>query len=76
MYPYFVALAWCLRCRPSKLAPRWKWAGWALPHIMRLAHLAERCIQWLLNRPGIAELRQLDEEHYIAARRETERLNM
>eukprot|EP00439_Symbiodinium_sp_Y106_P033059 s5659_g3.t4 len=44
---------------------QWKWAGWALPHIMRLAHLAERCIQWLLNRPGIAELRQLDEEHYI-----------
>mmetsp|Transcript_1802 Transcript_1802/g.4215 ORF Transcript_1802/g.4215 Transcript_1802/m.4215 type:complete len:428 (-) Transcript_1802:418-1701(-) len=44
---------------------QWKWAGWALPHIVRLAHLAERCIQWLLNRPGIAELRKLDEEHYV-----------
>lgn len=44
---------------------QWKWAGWALPHIVRLAHLAEKCIQWLLNRPGIAELRKLDEEHYV-----------
>ncbi|CAE7591702.1 FKS1 [Symbiodinium natans] len=44
---------------------RWKWAAWASPHIWRLAHLAEKCIQWVLNRPGVAELRVLDEQHYI-----------
>ena len=70
--PYF-----CCFCRVCTLdvvprswhRQRWKWAGWALPHIVRLAHLAEKCIQWLLNRPGIAELRKLDEEHYVAAGR-------
>ncbi|CAE7780823.1 Cacna1h, partial [Symbiodinium pilosum] len=45
--------------------PRWKIAAWAWPHILRLAHLGEKCIKWLLNRPGIAELRELDAQHYI-----------
>jgi len=56
---YKITVVFTLPCE------KWTWASWGKPYVRQLAHGAEMAIAWVLNRPGIAELRKLDAEHYV-----------
>lgn len=41
-----------------------KFAHWAVPQFARLMESARKSTEWFLNRPGVNQLRQLDEDFY------------
>ena len=42
-----------------------KFAHWAVPHFGRLVKAAQQSVAWLLNRPGIQEMRAMDQDFYV-----------
>ena len=45
--------------------PEDKFANWAKIHYMMLLESGRRTAQWFLNRPGISEMRSIDQQFYV-----------
>jgi len=64
-----------LICRPTRMLDAYdvqvifsvhedRFAHWAVPQFVKLLESARKSTEWFLNRPGVHQLRQMDEEFY------------